>query len=409
MSTGEAARVDGPADDSWSQGPGVPRIRRQKRPTRVVEADPAPGEAMPLRCPPLVAPDLALYPLDLDAKVARAKKILAPHLPGLDSLQVVPSPEPLHYRHRVKFPVRLGSDGEVAFSIFDPENEKWVDVKDYPIASKRINRLMVDLLEFWRTDIRSRDEVFQVELLSNTEGDALVCAMYRKPFDVREALAIGNAMAQAVDAGVVLRAKGQRFVAPCRDGFLTQVNEVQGRLYPQRLLETGFFQANLKLNREMQLWVVEQAQEDSARLDLLELYCGNGNFTLPAASVFRGVLATELDQLTLSAAQTCAREAEVRNVKFLKAKAESIEMGRGLTSAYRFTTLMVDPPRAGLDKRCLKVAADLDSVLYISCNPLTLARDLALLPEHKVVSATLFDQFPWTDHAEVTVRLQRRT
>ena len=77
--------------------------------------------------------------------------------------------------------------------------------------------------------------------------------------------------------------------------------------------------------------------------------------------------------------------------------------------SYRFSTVFVDPPRAGLDPATRKLVSGFERILYISCNPEALARDMAALGEigsgHRVVSAALFDQFPYTDHIECGVLL----
>ena len=72
-------------------------------------------------------------------------------------------------------------------------------------------------------------------------------------------------------------------------------------------------------------------------------------------------------------------------------------------------TLFVDPPRAGLDATCRKLAATFDRVVYVSCNPQTLARDLEeLRATHAVTQVAAFDQFPYTPHLEAGVLLERR-
>lgn len=63
---------------------------------------------------------------------------------------------------------------------------------------------------------------------------------------------------------------------------------------------------------------------------------------------------------------------------------------------------------AGLDEHSIALARTFDEVLYVSCNPAKLAQDLEQLPNHKIAAAALFDQFPWTQHAEVAVKLVRR-
>ena len=73
----------------------------------------------------------------------------------------------------------------------------------------------------------------------------------------------------------------------------------------------------------------------------------------------------------------------------------------------KFRTLLVDPPRAGLDEDSLALAGKFEQVLYVSCNPARLRAELPQLKHHRVVAAALFDQFPWTRHAEVGLHLAR--
>ena len=76
---------------------------------------------------------------------------------------------------------------------------------------------------------------------------------------------------------------------------------------------------------------------------------------------------------------------------------------------YQFETLLVDPPRAGLDEATRALAGDFTRVLYISCSPETLARDLARLSAtHEIESLAFFDQFPYTQHLESGVVLKKK-
>jgi tRNA (uracil-5-)-methyltransferase len=71
--------------------------------------------------------------------------------------------------------------------------------------------------------------------------------------------------------------------------------------------------------------------------------------------------------------------------------------------------VLVDPPRAGLDEGTTGLISDMEHIIYISCNPETLARDLEQLTQtHTVTLAAIFDQFPHTSHIECGVFLQRR-
>eukprot|EP00438_Fugacium_kawagutii_P001862 Skav216325 [mRNA] locus=scaffold3350:60478:61443:+ [translate_table: standard] len=321
-------------------------------------------------------------------------------------MKVVPSPELLHYRHRLRFDLRHAEDETIQYVVFDQDSDDWVPVDHYPIASNRINELMLDLQLALSEDQKLRWRAFQVELLSNTGGEALALIMYHRRLDDEDAQRAQD-LSQRIHANIVLRARGQRMAFPARRSFLIQENQVAGHLYQQRLLESSFFQANLKLNQLMQSWLVNELGDSSDR-DLLEIYCGNGNFTLPAASAFRRVLATEVDGNSLAAAKACAREAKIENLELKKCKAEDMDFQIELQGDYDFSTLLLDPPRAGLSSQAREMSLSFDRVIYISCNPQALLRDLAFMESHRIKAACLFDQFPWTEHAEVALNLVRR-
>jgi tRNA (uracil-5-)-methyltransferase len=73
---------------------------------------------------------------------------------------------------------------------------------------------------------------------------------------------------------------------------------------------------------------------------------------------------------------------------------------------FQFSTVLVDPPRAGLDAATRELVSSMPSILYISCNPDTLHRDIEHLQQtHRVASLAIFDQFPYTHHIECGVLL----
>jgi tRNA (uracil-5-)-methyltransferase len=76
---------------------------------------------------------------------------------------------------------------------------------------------------------------------------------------------------------------------------------------------------------------------------------------------------------------------------------------------YNFSTIFVDPPRAGLDPHTTSIAQRFDNILYISCNPETLRENLKTITQtHSIKAFAIFDQFPYTHHVECGVVLQRK-
>ncbi len=138
---------------------------------------------------------------------------------------------------------------------------------------------------------------------------------------------------------------------------------------------------------------------------VLDLYCGVGGFALHAAGPGRAVHGVEISEQAVASARRSAAEAGV-GATF--DRGDATDYALSLTSPPDL--VIVNPPRRGLSAR---LAAWLESsgvgaVVYSSCNPVTLARDLAAMPTLEPVRARLFDMFPQTDHAEVLTLLRRR-
>ena len=168
-------------------------------------------------------------------------------------------------------------------------------------------------------------------------------------------------------------------------------------------------------------WLLEHTSTEDT--DLLELYCGIGNFTLPLASRFRNVLATELSKPATEAARWNTEANQIKNIELARLSAEDMTAAMAGERRYRrlahlksdltdyqFETLLVDPPRAGLDAQTLDLASQFARVLYISCNPDTLTDNLnTLSATHDIDRLAFFDQFPYTRHLESGVILSRRS
>jgi tRNA (uracil-5-)-methyltransferase len=176
-------------------------------------------------------------------------------------------------------------------------------------------------------------------------------------------------------------------------------------------------------------WAIKQAkkvnnqvenQNVEGKSDFLESYCGLGNFTLPLSKYFDRVLATEISKRSIYAAnENCALN-EVDNIEFIRLASE--EMTQALNKereftrlketdldSYNFSTVLVDPPRAGLDMDTIKLIQGIENIIYISCNPETLARDLVKLTKtHHLDESAIYDQFPHTHHVESGVFLTKR-
>lgn len=344
---------------------------------------------------------------------------LAQYRPLFDQLafgepEVFTSPKS-HYRMRAEF--RMWHDEDrLNYVMFRKDKPKEpVEIHEFPIASQVITDLMPKLRDKLQVSEPLRRKLFQVEFLSTTTGDILVSLLYHKKLDDNWS-GYAQQLSDQLNIKIIGRARKQKIVI--EDDFVTEKLIVNDLEYIYRQFENAFTQPNAAINIEMINWALSCCEKFDG--DLLELYCGNGNFTIPLAAKFNKVLATEISKSSVSAANHNIAANKVGNITMLRMSSEDFTCAWNKERVFRrlkdidlndfdLKTILVDPPRAGLDDATLTLAQRFDNILYISCNPRTLADNLATLSKsHTIVKTAFFDQFPYTQHLESGVLLQRK-
>lgn len=352
------------------------------------------------------------YSAQLADKLAQFKSAFAVF--ALPEPQVFRS-VPLHFRQRVEF--RIWHDGdEMHYAMFDPEAPKQpVLMETFPVAAESICRLMPRLKAALQAQPELKRRLFQVNFLATLSGEMLITLIYHRKLDEAWEEA-ARTLAAELDVMLIGRSLKQKIVLQ-RDWVLEEL-EVAGRRLRYQQVEGSFSQPNAGVSGQMLAWASAQAVDLGG--DLLELYCGNGNFTLALAPYFGKVLATEMSKPSVKAAHYNLDANGIRNVTMVRMASDEISDAlarvRPFTrlkevdlDSYRFTTLFVDPPRSGLDAPTLALARGFEHILYISCNPQTLHDNVTALQDtHAVSAAAVFDQFPYTHHLECGLLLTRR-
>jgi tRNA (uracil-5-)-methyltransferase len=349
----------------------------------------------------------------LQEKCAEVDALLAPFSPP--KAEIFPSVT-TGYRMRAEF--RLWHEGdEINYAMYRRDDPKTpIAIQHFPVACESIQTLMPQLLDQLKANTELRRKLFQVEFLSTLAGETLVTLIYHRKLDEQwETLA--RQLAGQLKILIIGRSRKQKVIVE-RD-YVRETLDIAGRAYHYRQYEQAFTQPNARVNIKMIEWALACAKPLGG--DLLELYCGNGNFTLPLAGEFEQVIATELSKTSIRAARENLRENAIDNVEMIRLSAEEVtEALTGkrtfrrladlpkLLTEYQLDTVFVDPPRAGLDEHTEQMVSRFDSILYISCNPVTLAKNLATLSQtHEIKRFALFDQFPYTHHMECGVFLQK--
>lgn len=168
----------------------------------------------------------------------------------------------------------------------------------------------------------------------------------------------------------------------------------------------SFFQSSLDLLPKLIATVTGSLPEGGELA--WDLFCGPGLFSIPLAKSWSKVVGVDFDQRTIANANKSAGRNGIQNVSFAASDVLTWMTGRKRATVQP-DLIVVDPPRAGLDRRLTEtlVERDVKRLTYVSCDPTTLARDLRILTSGnlRLIDVSIFDLFPQTHHVESVVRL----
>ena len=366
--------------------PGRRSRRWKQRPPRVWITEI--HEASPLRvqapCPVFgTCGGCQLQHMQYEAQLAWKRGVvrqLLKDIGGFDEpslLPTVPCDIPWHYRNHMRFSVnRNGQAGLTARG-----THRVLPLTNCPIAHEQINRALTVL---------SQQQNAKPQLLmrcSTASGEMLI--QPRQSDTINEQLAAQGIAAQTETMDEMLG--GETF-----------------RIRPSSFFQTNTAQAEKMMQMVLQGILSTRSQAEAKTLTIVDAYCGVGTFALLLARHVGKVIAIEESASAIKDAQWNLRT--VANVDILKGKVEAVlpAIAAGLDG------LVIDPPRAG----CQQVVLDaliqhpVASIVYVSCEPSTLARDLNILchihPTYRLRSIQPLDMFPQTAHIECVAILERQ-
>lgn len=359
--------------------------------------------------------DTRQYQSLLDEKVTQTLSLFD----GIDlpSHQVIASPEQ-HYRLRAEF--RVWHQGEDSYYImFDPLTKEKFKVEYFLPGSVLINQLMEAVRAAFLKNDTLRHKLYQVDFLTSLSGQAVVSMIYHKPLDEAwqlEAQQLKAELNTIAPLNIIGRSRKQKMLVD--QDYLVETLTVDGKQYRYKQIENTFTQPNGFINQHMLNWANTISEPLSG--DLLELYCGNGNFSIALAKQFNKVLATEIAKSAVKCAQLNLTDNQITNTIIGQSSAEDFSaayfedkpvksLKQIQLTDYHFSTVLVDPPRSGLDPDTEALVQRFDNIIYISCNPETLAKNLSTITQtHTLKSICFFDQFPYTHHIETGVWLTKK-
>ena len=316
--------------------------------------------------------------------------------------------EPYAYRNRAQWAVRSGLPRALGY--FLPGSSLILPIDECPVLSPRLAETFAKLQNMTRSGTLPAG-IQEIEAFADSADEKIAFNMafekFPKPAE-ELASAFRTALPQ-IESLLLLDQKRNKFELS-GPGYLTQ--EAGG--YKYRVGHLSFFQVNRFLIEDLLKTVTTNARGELA----LDLYAGVGFFTLPLAKTFQKVLSVDAN---LAATRDLAANAELAGVAIASHNEHVEEFLKKTKEKPEFVVL--DPPRAGLGAEAAKSLAEFGAreIVYLSCDPSTLARDLAVLTnsarkpkgilepsiQYEITEMHLFDLFPQTFHIETLVRLRK--
>lgn len=354
------------------------------------------------------------YEEQLNYKIQREKERFS-NFTNID-FDIIKSNES-NFRNRAEFRIwweKGENNKEILSYAMNDFKKNILKINSCEMVSHHIKELMPKLIDELQNDLELSFKLFAVEFLGSSTKDMLVTLIYHKKLE-ESWIQKAKVIEKRLNIKIIGRSKKQRLVLT--NDYINETLNISNQNFFFAYEENGFTQPNTNVNVQMIEWVLENTQNSSK--DLCELYCGGGNFTIPLSTKFRKVLATEISKTSIkSALRNCSLN-KIESISFIRMSAEDFVQALNKVRAfnrlkdinlddYEFDTIFMDPPRSGLDDTTRNLAKDFENIIYISCNPETLHRDLEELTKtHKIEKFALFDQFAFTNHIESGVILRK--
>jgi 23S rRNA (uracil1939-C5)-methyltransferase len=358
-----------------------------------------------------------------------AEKLAKVLAAGAELRKVVPSPSPLAYRSSVKLCLHEDSLGRWSIGLYKQGTKQVVPIPGCPAHVPGLNKLADKIFALpgkvpapfynhkGRSFQRGRLKFLtlrqggaegrleeQAIILSHTGVDPDAMREWLKAVGLAKLCAYHTTLTPE-DGDDVIGRQVEHLSGPTQFRM-----ELAGHTY--RLEPMAFFQANYGLSHAL----IEAAGAFEGGGDvLLDLYGGFGAYSFPLAGKFERIYVVDGNAAAIHAANEKARAEGVANLEARAMTCEAFLDGMPDEVARRVTHVIVNPPRSGLSQRVVRRLdrrnfPRLKAIHYVSCNPETLARDIAALTAGKMGSLRLksaqpFDMFPQTEHVEVVARL----
>ena len=359
------------------------------------------------------------YKMQLEKKESNVKKLLR------DFVKVSPivgMENPYHYRHKVHAVFDCVGRGQIVAGVYKKNSHDVVDIERCQIEDQEADAIIREVKGLLKSfKIKTYDEDTGYGLLRHVlvrkgyhTGEIMVVLVLASPIlpsknNFVKALRKNHPNISTVVINVnekkTSMVLGERNITIYGKGFIE--DQLCGCTF--RISPNSFYQVNPAQTEFLYEKAIACAKL-TGKEKVIDAYCGTGTIGIIASKYAKEVLGVELNRDAIRDAITNAKRNQIKNIQFVNDDAGKYMVSLA-EKKENVDVVIMDPPRSGSDEAFLSSVIKLapKRVVYVSCGPDTLARDLKYLvkKDYKVEEATPYDMFPMTNHTEVVVALSR--
>lgn len=346
---------------------------------------------------------------------------------NIDKIEVVSSNDILNYRNKIAEPF-VKTNSIIYTGFYSKKSHNIFIAKDLNLRSK-IASILIEKLLFKLNEYNGSKKEFKVYnyiskngflkncvIRNNEKNELMLIIVVNKKSKIsllskllislykeNENLKSIYISIKEKDDNVIF---GETFINIIGDKYITE--EIMGisfKIYPD-----SFFQ----INKKQAIRIYNDALNllgNYENLNLIDAFSGTGTLAMLMAKKAKKVIGIEYTKSSVDAAILTAKENNIENVKFICSKFE--EVIEEVIEENDIKYILFDPPRKGIDKEALEYVArnKIEKIVYISCNPATLARDIKILKDYSYELKFIkgYDMFPQTHHIEVLALLENKS
>ena len=339
----------------------------------------------------------------------------------IDVNNVIGMENPYYYRNKLQYPVGKNKDGIPVMGVFASRTHEIIPVENCLIQNKKAQEVANAIFKFIKENNISiydektmNGEIRHIVVKIGVKTNEIMCILVSNTnsFDMEKEL-VEDITSNFPNVKTIIKninnkntnvILGDKNVVLYGDGFIhDKLGDFTFKIYAKSFYQTNPTQTEVLYNKAIQF----------AKLDkddiLCDLYCGIGTIGIFASGKVKKVYGIEIVGEAVEAAKENAKLNGVKNIEFIAGDVEKAFKELIEKHNVQPTAIIVDPPRRGLDATTINKMLELEvkKLVYVSCNPATMVRDIKILEEkYKVKEIQPVDMFPYTSHVESVAVLE---